>query len=221
MTVKTQIYLNHPDDAEIACDAGADFIGLVCDGFGLMSVGLNYDETHAVFDRVPTNIMRVTLTITQEVEQVLEMVSNVNPDAVHLAATSPIPVNDVMKIRKSAPKVKIMQTIIMNYGDPIQTAREYQPVSDYFLLDTSDPEANYIGATGQIHDWQLSAELVRTVQIPVILAGGLSPENVQEAIEIVKPWGVDTYSQTNVDRAYGRKDPRLVKKFIEIAHGDL
>jgi phosphoribosylanthranilate isomerase len=220
MYVKTQIYLNHPDDAEMACNAGADLIGLVCDGFKLMPVSLSYEDARLVFSRVPQNIMRVSLTIAREVEQVLTMINNIKPDVVHLAATNPMAVDDVLRIRQIAPNVKIMQTIIMNFGDPIKQAQAYQPVSDYFLLDTCNPNAKDIGATGETHDWNLSAALVRSVQTPVILAGGLAPENVGEAIDIVKPWGVDTYSQTNVDRAYGRKDQQRVREFIEIAHGN-
>ena len=68
-------------------------------------------------------------------------------------------------------------------------AREYQPVCDYYLLDTNDPNAVDVGATGLTHDWNISARMVQEAHIPVILAGGLSVDNVAEAVKFVKPWG--------------------------------
>ena len=69
----------------------------------------------------------------------------------------------------------------MNGPSPIELALRYQPVCDYFLLDTNDPDRIDVGATGQTHDWNISAELVRRVNIPVILAGGLSPQTTSQS----------------------------------------
>ena len=78
-----------------------------------------------------------------------------------------------------------------------------------------------VGATGHTHDWSLSAALVAAVERPVILAGGLGPENVLEAIERVRPAGVDSETRTSRADDRRRKDPDRVRRFIETAkkHG--
>ncbi|MBI9042869.1 MAG: phosphoribosylanthranilate isomerase [Anaerolineaceae bacterium] len=221
MTIKTQIYLNTPTDAMMACQAGANFIGIVCDGASLMPQSLSYPDAQALFNAVPEGRMRVSLTISPQPEQILDMIRNIQPDVIHLAATNPLSVDQILTIRLAAPKVKIMQTIAVNLGNPFQFARSYQPVSDYFLLDTADPNDAAIGATGIPHDWNLSANIVKAANIPVFLAGGLTPENVKEAIRIVRPWGVDSYSQTNIEDKPHRKDPDKVNTFILNAQGTL
>lgn len=84
---------------------------------------------------------------------------------------------------------------------------------DRFLLDSFDPET--IGGTGKVCDWDMARTLVRAVEKPILLAGGLNPENLKEAIEKVAPWGVDVSS--GVEKEPGVKDLDKVKAFIDIA----
>ena len=79
----------------------------------------------------------------------------------------------------------------------IQNISRFQEISDYFILDTSTTAVQGVGASGNVHDWNISKAIVDSVSIPVVLAGGLSPENIQEAISIVNPWGVDSLTHTN------------------------
>jgi phosphoribosylanthranilate isomerase len=75
--------------------------------------------------------------------------------------------------------------------------------------------------SGETHDWNISREIVRQIKIPVILAGGLSPENVAEAISHVQPWGVDSLTHTNQLLPDGsfRKDIDRVGKFMRAGKG--
>lgn len=96
-------------------------------------------------------------------------------------------------------------------------------VSDLFLVDTwlgKEPVEGYVGITGRTADWASARELVTASGIPVILAGGLSPENVYEALMRVAPYGVDSCTQTNAAALDGkptrfRKDPERVKRFVQ------
>lgn len=83
---------------------------------------------------------------------------------------------------------------------------------DAFITDTFDPETGASGATGRTHDWGVSRTLVQVSPKPVILAGGLDPDNVREAILSVAPAGVDAH--TGLEDASGRKDRAKVLRFI-------
>ena len=74
-----------------------------------------------------------------------------------------------------------------------------------------------VGGTGQTHDWSISRQIVEQLPIPVILAGGLTPDNVNDAIRHVKPFGVDVNSGTK--GADGYKDHARLRRFIESAKG--
>ncbi len=104
----------------------------------------------------------------------------------------------------------------MNGEGPIGTAFQYQSDADYFILDTNDPNRADIGATGETHNWRVSAELVRKFNVPVILAGGMSPENVAQAVRTVRPWGVDSFSHSNLPGSV-REDPDRVVAFVKNA----
>jgi len=139
------------------------------------------------------------------------------------------------QIKRKFPEIQIMRTIPLpdnNTGSEIpylELADMFAPVSDYFLTDTllvshsgnSDQPVNgFVGITGKTCDWNSAARLVAASQIPVILAGGLSPDNVYEGICAVRPAGADSCTLTNACDADGcpvrfKKDPVKVKKFVD------
>ena len=157
--------------------------------------------------------MKVVLSAVSEVARALEMIRVVKPDVIHLGG-EPWSVDQILQLKVSEPSVKIMQAIPINTGEPIRMACQYQSICDYLLLDTNDPKAIDVGATGMTHDWNISAQLVREVHVPVIMAGGLSPTNVADAVRRVRPWGVDSFSHTNFPGRPARKDPEKVRAFI-------
>ncbi len=139
-----------------------------------------------------------------------------------------------VQIKKKFPEIKIMRTIPIpnnNLGDSIpflELARIFEPVSDYFLTDTlivcpagndDQPVDGFVGITGKTCDWKSAARLVEASQIPVILAGGLSPGNVYQGIKAVRPAGVDSCTLTNECDAGGmplrfKKDMAKAKQFL-------
>lgn len=132
-------------------------------------------------------------------------------------------------LKDKFPEIGIMRSIPVpeegsSSGFPsIAIARALEPVSDIFLTDTwleKEPVKGYIGITGITCDWEMAGELVLKSKIPVILAGGLSPENVYDAVLKVFPFGADSCTQTNLVDENGnpirfRKDFKKVEKFIK------
>lgn len=110
----------------------------------------------------------------------------------------------------------------------LEIARTLEPCTDCFMTDTlrgssgegvSEPVAGFVGITGEICDWDLAAALVSASRIPVILAGGIAPENVREAIGRVRPAGVDSCTQTNLRDHRGnpirfRKDFERIRRLL-------
>ena len=139
-------------------------------------------------------------------------------------------------VKSRFPDIKIMRSIPMarpgmtQHISPRELSLLFEPVSDYFLTDTmitksgddffqDQPVEGFVGITGLTCDWDIAATLVETSKIPVILAGGLAPDNVYDAILQVRPAGVDSCTKTNAVDAKGeairfKKDLDKVKRFV-------
>lgn len=129
-----------------------------------------------------------------------------------------ITIGETHRLKRSAPGLYLIKALVVrpgNLDDLEDTAREFGPHVDAFITDTWDPQTGARGATGKTHDWDASRRIVETATRPVILAGGLTPENVGRAIMQVGPAGVDAH--TGVEAPDGMKDPRLVRAFVEEA----
>ena len=129
------------------------------------------------------------------------------------------------RIKQKFPYIRCMRTLpvalpgLARHLDSLALERAFAPITDFFLLDTAtgpqgaDPVAGFIGITGQTCDWDMAARLVAQSRVPVILAGGIGPDNVFEAIRRVRPAGVDSCTRTN---AVGQDGKPL--RFVKDAH---
>ena len=122
-------------------------------------------------------------------------------------------IDEVRKLREKYPNLKIMRAIAVIDENSIELAKKYENIVDYLLLDTYKSQ---LGATGEVHNWDISKEIVDSVKIPVILAGGLGLDNVVEAIRKVRPAGVDSKTKTDKEGSH-EKDIEKVRKFVEAA----
>lgn len=142
------------------------------------------------------------------------------------------------KVKAQFPSIAIMRSVPIappGQADLVPTlelARRFEAVSDYFLTDTlivssaaqtakDQPVAGFIGITGQTCDWDMASALVESSEIPVILAGGINPDNAADAYRIVRPAGLDSCTGTNACDSDGvpirfQKDPAKVRQLVEI-----
>jgi phosphoribosylanthranilate isomerase len=139
-----------------------------------------------------------------------------------------------LTIRKKFPQLNIIRSIPIapsGFAEKVpslELAKFFEPVSDFFLTDTllildkntnNQPVEGFVGITGKTCDWETASILVKNSQIPVILAGGISPENVYDGILKVRPYGVDSCTLTNAQNRSGnflrfKKDPEKVKSLV-------
>src|ERR1700741_2932782 len=208
-----QIYeVNNPLEAQQVAGCGVDHIGVLV-GKGDFPREVSIEQARGIFDSLPKNKKRVALLLSNELEYIVEIAKKVNPDILHLgAALELLSTQDVLMLKNNLPSLKILRSIPVIGEESIESAQEYDGIADYLLLDSHNPGDKQIGALGKTHDWAISRKIVASVKIPVILAGGLGPDNVSEAIQTVHPAGVD--SKTKTDRSDGNgKDIEKVEKF--------
>jgi len=209
-----QIYeINNPKLAKEISEAGVDHIGVLV-GNGKYPRELTVEKAKEIFVAVSIKSKKVALTLSNNLEEIFEIVDELKPDILHLGIDENLlPLIKVKQIRKKYPELKIMRAVAVMGKESVELAKSYEGIADFLLLDTYKSQ---LGATGQTHDWNISKEIVDTVKIPIILAGGLGPDNVAEAIKKVKPAGVD--SKTKTDKAGSdEKDIEKIKEFLQIA----
>src|SRR5262245_57603650 len=126
--------------------------------------------------------------------------------------------DELQRLKTLDPSLTVIKSLVVGmYDDKVLEAMvsDLSPFVDAFITDTFDPKTGASGATGKAHDWRISRRLVEISDGPVILAGGLTPENVKEAILEVRPAGVD--SHTGVEASTGRKSREKVQRFLSEA----
>ena len=217
--MKVQIYtLQSVEEALEVVSVGVHNIGITPASIGLPGE-ISYEVARDICKKVD-DATKVALSVSSNIDEIIEMVMFVNPDILHLCGEpGELNINGVQSLKERLQKLDkalpIMQAISVDDMSALGFAKEYEEIADYFILDTSTSAVQGVGASGNVHDWNVSKAIVDSVSIPVVLAGGLSPENVQEAISKVKPWGVDSLTHTNKFLKDGSftKDIKKVREF--------
>ena len=185
------------EDAAAAVDAGARALGFV---FWPKSPRfIDPYRARAIVSTLPPFVTAVGLFVNQPADYVTGVASLVKLGAVQLHGDEPIAFAE--SIRR--PLIKAL-----TLGDPIDT----WPARARVLLDAHDPEQR--GGTGRTIDWAAARAVAR--RRPILLAGGLRPENVAEAVARVRPFGIDVSS--GVERSPGIKDHNKIKALFEALH---
>jgi len=212
-----QIYeVQTPEEAVALARLGVDHIGVLV-GDCVFPRELSIAHTNGIFAAVPADKKRVALSLSADLEELGRVVAETRPDIIQLqAAIDDFSVAMTRRLKTRFPQIPIMRAIPVVDEASIEVAGSYRGVADFLLLDSWDPATGQFGALGRTHDWSLSRRIVDDVGTPVILAGGLGPENVAAAIAAVRPAGVD--SKTRTDRLDGSgKDFAKVEAFVTAA----
>jgi len=166
----------------------------------------------------------VLITYLLDAAETLKFCRYLGVDGVQLHGSMPL--SEVRRLRQGAPELFIIKSLVVGMADEkggeaglLAEAQAHAPFVDAFLTDTFDPASGASGATGKTHDWAVSRRLAQALSAewarPLILAGGLNPDNVAQAIAAVGPAGVDAH--TGLEDAAGNKDEALVRRFVDEA----
>lgn len=202
-------------DCHTLIDAGVDFVGIplrLKDGREDLSEAAARDLVASL----PEHIRVVVITYLDSADKIIGLCDEVGVNWVQLHGA--ISADEIRRIRARRPGLSIIKSVIVSGHDGeqlITEARAFESLVDAFITDTYDPHSGRSGATGKTHDWNISRALVEALRKPVILAGGLTPDNVTAAITQVAPVGVDAH--TGVEGENGRNDPVRVRQFVAAA----
>jgi phosphoribosylanthranilate isomerase len=187
------------DDARVAAEAGADYLGLV---FTESPRRISLEDAKRVRDAVPPETPLVGVFADEPPEVVAPIQSALGLAAVQVAGWLP----------REDPAAFEVWHVLRAASLPDPATLPMIPLHTY-LLDTHDPSRP--GGTGRTADWEWARSAVNA-GLRVLVAGGLTPQNVRDLIWNVRPFGVDASS--GLERAPGRKDPARVRSFIERVH---
>lgn len=202
--------IESPEEASRAIAAGAHALGLVSDmpsGPGVIP-----QERIAQLARaVPLGADSVLLTSLERPSDILQQHRRVGTTAVQLCA--PLDPSVRLFLQEGLCGIKLIQVVHVTGPEALERAREAAIHSDGLLLDSGRPGAKTreLGGTGRPHDWDISRRIVEQSPLPVYLAGGLTPENVGDALVTVRPFGVDVCSGV---RAGGALDSTKLEAFL-------
>jgi phosphoribosylanthranilate isomerase len=173
--------------------------------------GLTEAKARSIIQALPPFIATVAITYVNQAREAIELCRYLGVTVLQLHGD--FPSGELEMIRVAAPHLKIVRAVAVTGPEALAVARSYERRVDALILDTFDPSTGRRGATGKTHDWNVSAAIARNVRVPVILAGGLTPENVATAIATVRPWAVDVH--TGVEDGEGRRDFGRMRAFVE------
>ena len=189
-------------DAISAVDYGADAVGFV---FAKSIRKVSKEKARAIVRKLPPFVTTVGLFVNETAEDIEAACRFCGLDAIQLHGNEPPNILNKLKDFKTIKAFRIQNEKDIN---PI---KKYKP--NAILLDGYSE--NYMGGTGTSFDWKIVKKI--KTSIPIIVAGGLTHLNVSQAIKIVNPYGVDVSS--GVESEPGKKDKRLIKKFIDAVKG--
>lgn len=201
-----------PQEASLALASGATALGFL--------VGL----THRAEDEIDTaQAAEIIRSLPPEAETVL-VIHLLDPEAIARLAVATgamtvqvhgdLAVEGVWRLRALLPGQRLIKAVHVTGPEAVRHALAHAAAADALLLDSRT--ADRLGGTGQTHDWSISRAIIGAVApLPVYLAGGLRPDNVEEAIRTVRPAGVDVNS--GVEDVAGGKDPVKLREFLRRA----
>ena len=202
-------------EAQMLIDEGVNFLGFPL-RLPVNQEDLTENEAAEIISSLKPPNYGIVITYSSSAEEALSICNKIGCNIIQLHGD--ISASELEKIKKWDPEIVIIKSLVVkekNESRLINSLNDTKNFVDAYITDTFDPVTGASGATGKTHDWEISKRLKELSPKPLILAGGLNPTNVYEAIIHVRPAGVDVH--TGVEESSGRKDKELVNNFLQEA----
>lgn len=200
------------EEAQMCLEAQADIIGILVGQEHYSTDFVDKETAKKICDYVNKRCDVALVTHLTNADEIIKLTKYIGNNIIQLHSN--INEKEVEKIVKELPQIKLIRLIhIASDGQIVTDIKKIKHV-DFYLLDSFNLKTDQVGGTGLIHDWRKSGELIKELNKPAFLAGGLNPDNVKSAIAEVDPYGVDVNSGCKVD---GKKDREKVILFVKNA----
>lgn len=199
-------------EAQLLLNAGVDWLGFPL-RLPVNREDIREEEAGEIIAFIQPPAAGVLITYLDDAEEIFRLCRKLGTGKVQLHGD--IAITELRKLKTLAPELYIIKSLVVRKNNLPQLeslVNGLGTIVDAFITDTHDPVTGADGATGKTHDWNISRRLVEISPKPLMLAGGLNPQNVQQAILQVRPSGVDAHS--GVENAAGRKDREKVESFV-------
>lgn len=196
-------------DLQAVAESGADAVGIITEVSVDTPREVAPDRAADLVAAAPPFLSTVLVSMPDTATRAVELAGAVAPDAIQLHGEF-----DDAAVRYVRREARADVITAVDAADP-DRVRGYDGVADAILLDSTTEDG--AGGTGETHDWHAASALVDDLATPVVLAGGLTPENVSDAARTVEPYAVDVSS--GVERSDGEKDHEAVESFVRNANG--
>jgi phosphoribosylanthranilate isomerase len=198
------------EEAQLAIKYGVSALGLVSEmpsGPGVISE----EMIEKIATAIPPSIGTFLLTSKQDVDEIIFQQKKCKTNTIQLCDR--LEQSSHKELKDKLPGISIVQVIHIRGEESLEEAIKVAENVDALLLDSGnqDLKTKILGGTGKTHNWDISKKIVETVNKPVFLAGGLNPDNIRQATQTVKPFGVDVCNGVRTD---GILDPVKLKNFI-------
>lgn len=200
-------------DAESCIQAGADIIGVLVGQKHNSNDFINEETAKKIVDYVDNRCDVSLVTHLKSAEEIIKLTEYIGNNIIQLH--SDIDEDEVEKIKKELPYIKLVRLIHISKEGKICTNINKIKNADYYLLDSFNLKTDQVGGTGITYDWKKGNEIIKKLNKPTFLAGGLNPSNVVEAIITAEPYGVDVNSGCKNEN--GVKDRNKVMEFVKNA----
>ncbi|MCS7135505.1 MAG: phosphoribosylanthranilate isomerase [Nitrososphaerota archaeon] len=201
--------ITREQDLISAVDAGADAVGFVV-ASPLSPRNLTYERARELIEKVPMFVDSVVVTVTSDVNELIRICNLLRPSALQIHSNN---FSGVEKLRNALPGIRLIKAINVREVSDITPLKHLINEFDALLLDSL---VGGYGGQGKVHDWEISRMIIEYLYPkPAILAGGLTPENVVDAVRSVKPYAVDVSS--GVEKSPGIKDREKIFEFVKNA----
>ncbi len=201
------------EEAQMCLDAKADIIGILVGQEHASSDFVDKQKAKEICNYINKRCDVSLVTHLTDAKRIIELTEYIGNNIIQLH--SDIKEEEVEKIKKRLPNIKLVRLIHVASDGTICTDYKKMKYADYYLLDSFNLKTNQVGGTGLTHDWKKSRELIELLDKPTFLAGGLNPNNVSLAINTARPYGVDVNSGCKND--FEKKDKEKVKQFVKNA----
>lgn len=197
------------EDALLCLDAGANTLGFLVGLTHLAEDKICSEQAGPIIAQIKDRARTVMVTHLTDPDEVTKIAKKIGVSTIQIH--DDMPVEAIKILRETLPGLTLIKAVHVIGNDALQKARLFEDSVDFILLDSRTKDR--LGGTGVTHDWNISRQIVLQSKLPVILAGGLNPSNIDAAIESVKPAGIDANS--GLENREGRKDFQKVAAFVK------